>query len=120
MWRKILRPFGVVSSLGILLGAMCFFTALSPSLVPRTGLLQGVLAGCCFAAGYGIGVLVSSLWRWLGLPVPKPLLLRRIYFTALILGAVLILAALILAAGWQNDVHRVMGLPPVESVRPFT
>lgn len=120
MWRKILRPFGVVSSLGILLGAICFFTALSPSLVPRSGLLQGVLAGCCFAAGYGIGVLIASLWKWLELPVPRADIHRRIYFGALAIGAILILAALILAAGWQNDVHRAMNLPPVESVRPFT
>ncbi|GAA0392867.1 alpha/beta-hydrolase family protein [Brevundimonas terrae] len=120
MWRKILRPFGVVSSLGILLGAICFFTALSPSLVPRSGLLQGVLAGCCFAAGYGIGVLIASLWKWLELPVTRTDIHRRIYFGALAIGAILILAALILAAGWQNDVHRAMNLPPVESVRPFT
>lgn len=120
MWRKILRPFGVVSSLGILLGAICFFTALSPSLVPRSGLLQGVLAGCCFAAGYGIGVLIASLWKWLELPVPCADIHRRIYFGALAIGTLLILAALILAAGWQNDVHRAMNLPPVESVRPFT
>lgn len=120
MWRKILRPFGVVSSLGILLGAICFFTALSPSLVPRSGLLQGVLAGCCFAAGYGIGVLIASLWKWLELPVPCTDIHRRIYFVALAIGAILILTALILAAGWQNDVHRAMNLPPVESVRPFT
>ncbi|WP_312136810.1 alpha/beta-hydrolase family protein [Brevundimonas sp.] len=120
MWRTILRPFGVVSSLGILLGAICFFTALSPSLVPRSGLLQGVLAGCCFAAGYGIGVLIASLWKWLELPVPRVDIHRGIYFGALAIGAILIIAALILAAGWQNDVHRAMGLPPVESVRPFT
>lgn len=120
MWRKILRPFGVVSSLGILLGAVCFFTALSPSLVPRSGLLQGVLAGCCFAAGYGIGVLIASIWKWLELPVPRTDIHRRIYLGALAIGTILILAALILAAGWQNDVHRAMKLPPVESVRPFT
>lgn len=120
MWRKILKPFGVVSSLGILLGAVCFFTSLSPSLVPRSGLLQGVLAGCCFTAGYAIGVLITALWKWLGLPVPRPDIHRRIYFAALAIGAILIMAALMLAAGWQNDVHSAMGLPPVESVRPFT
>ena len=24
------------------------------------------------------------------------------------------------ATGWQNAIHEVMGMPPVESVRPFT
>lgn len=120
MWRKILSPFGVVSSLGILLGAVCFFTSLSPSLVPRSGLVQGILAGCCFTAGYGIGVLITALWKWLGLPVPDAVLLRRIYLTALAVGAILILTALLMAPVWQNEVHSAMGLPPVETVRPFT
>jgi NAD(P)-dependent dehydrogenase (short-subunit alcohol dehydrogenase family) len=41
---------------GLALGALCFCAALTPSLVPRGGLLQGALAGLGFAAGYGVAV----------------------------------------------------------------
>ena len=46
---------------GLVLGTLFFVASLTPTLIPRTYLTQGVLSGACFAVGYGIGVA----WRWL-------------------------------------------------------
>ena len=56
--RRLTRS---LSGVGLFLGALFFAAALTPTLVPRSYVTQGALAGACFAIGYGAGVL----WRWL-------------------------------------------------------
>src|SRR5690606_710486 len=51
---------------GLLVGAIFFALSLTPSLLPRTEIVQGVLSGCCFAVGYGFGNLGHWLWNFLG------------------------------------------------------
>ena len=51
---------------GLVLGMLFVVASLTPSLVPRSPLLQGVLSGLCFSAGYGCGVLLRRFWRMLG------------------------------------------------------
>jgi uncharacterized membrane protein len=45
-------------------GALVFAClSFTPSLLPRGGLIQGVLTGIATAIGYGLGVLAASIWR---------------------------------------------------------
>ncbi len=53
--RPLLSP---PQALGLVLGALAFLAALSPSLIPRTGMLQGAVAGLSFAAKFGFD------WLW--------------------------------------------------------
>lgn len=113
--------FGRLSPLGLLLGAAAFAAALSPSLIPRSALVQGVLAGLCFGCGYGIGAGLTLAWLWVAEPrqVPPARLARRSWIAAaLALG--LLVWALWMARGWQNEIRAVMAMAPVESARPFT
>jgi uncharacterized membrane protein len=57
-----------LSTIGLLLGTLFFAASLTPTLVPRTSLTQGVLSGWCLAAGYGIGVFGDWLLTYVGLP----------------------------------------------------
>lgn len=112
---------GRLAPLGLLLGALAFAAALSPSLIPRSGPIQGVLAGLCFACGYGAGAGLTALWLWAVEPAPAaPRTLRRNLRAAAVLAAVIIAWALWQATAWQNDIRSVMALPPVETARPFT
>jgi len=61
IWRSL-------SGFGLLLGTLFFCAALTPSLLPRSTLSQGVLAGAALAVGYGLGVFWRWLWRYLELP----------------------------------------------------
>ena len=106
--------------LGTVLGALAFLAALSPSLIPRTGMLQGVVAGLAFMALYGAGVLLGVVWTWLQLPQPGKQRHRIISRVAMVLAAAIMLYGLSIATDWQNAIHQVMGMPPVESARPFT
>ena len=105
--------------LGLILGSLFFLAALTPSLTPRGAVIQGVLAGCSFALGYGIGVALVLIWRWLGFRALKDQTASRLFWGSVVFAVLVVLISLNLAAGWQNDVHAVMGLPPVETARPL-
>jgi uncharacterized membrane protein len=107
--------FARPSALGILFGALAFTAALTPSLIPRTGPLQGAVAGAAFALVYALAVAVMLLWRWLGLPLPRSPWPGRV---ALAAAAAVIAWGLSQATGWQNQIHAVMGMEPVETARP--
>ena len=61
-WSRLLRRPAV---LGIVLGAWFFGESLDPSLLVRSWLFQGVLAGLSLAMGYGIGLGLTRLGRYL-------------------------------------------------------
>jgi uncharacterized membrane protein len=108
-----------VTGVGVLLGVLFFAASLTPTLVPRNYLTQGVLAGACFAIGYAAGVLWRWLWHYLELPEPSPRL--RSMANTLIAAASLVIVVTFLwwAAEWQNSIRAVMNMEPVETAHPF-
>lgn len=116
----LLRFLQSLSGLGFLLGTLFFAASLAPSLIPRAFLTQGVLSGLAFATGYGIGVMTRAIWRWLGLPEGE----RSRALLTLKGGAALICVGIAWyflwhSSEWQNSIRVLMGMPPVESARPF-
>ena len=69
--RWAVRYFQSFSIAGLLIGTLFFAASLTPTLIPRNYLTQGVLSGCSAAAGYGVGFFLQWLWRYLELPEPK-------------------------------------------------
>ena len=111
-WRSLSGP-------GMLIGAVFLAASLTPSLIPRSFLLQGALAGACFAFGYGLGVLGRLVWLYLGLPVARASLRRTGTWAAAAIAAAIVLAFVWRAADWQNSIRVLMEMPPVESARPL-
>src|SRR5690606_13059451 len=109
-----------MSSPGLLVGTLLFAFSLTPSLLPRSAPMQGIVSGVSFAAGYGLGVLVEALWYYLELPVPRGRALRIVHGAAW--AVCLVTAGLFLwkASDWQNSIRVLMDMPPVEGARPFT
>nr|WP_246204681.1 alpha/beta-hydrolase family protein [Devosia marina] len=102
-----------------MVGSIFFALSLTPSLLPRTETVQGILSGCCFAIGYGFGNLAHWLWGFLGLKVPPGRVTRAL---GLLVGLVclgLVLVALWYSNTWQNSVRAVMDMPPVEENQPL-
>lgn len=112
LWRSF-------SGLGLMIGALFLAASLTPSLIPRSFLLQGVLGGVCFAIGYGVGVLAREIWAWLELPFPNDRLARVLTWAAAAVAAAIVLSFLWKATGWQNSIRLRMGMDPVESARPI-
>lgn len=104
-----------LSGMGLLLGTLFFAAALTPSLAPRSVVMQGVLCGVAFSCGYGAGYLLRRLWCYLELPEPGAVLRRRALLLIGLLCAAAAVAALILSVGWQNSIHAVMRMPPLDS-----
>lgn len=94
----VLRPWARRSHLSsTLLALLGYLTSMSPSLLPRTWLVQGVIAGLCASFGYAVGRLLEavgrSLARWAGLEVrmrPTAWRLLRWGWLAVVLAVLLV------------------------------
>lgn len=119
LFHLLIRLGGKLSGVGLLLGTFFFAASLTPSLIPRTYVMQGLLAGVSFAAGYGLGVAWRWLWAYMELPEPGAHLRQRINLA--VLGTCMVIAALFLwqAADWQNSIRILMDMEPVDSAHPF-
>ncbi len=108
------RPTRIVGhppGFGGAIGAVLFFCLTqSPSMLPRTWLLQGVVSGITAAFGYGIGASIGAAARALGPPSWRRRQSRRAWWTLIGLSAVLIIVFLLLGRGWQNEVRALMGM----------
>jgi len=114
-WR-LWRSF---SGVGLCLGTLFFAASLTPSLIPRDFLVQGVLSGLCFCIGYALGVAWRWLWAFLGLPEPRRRLLHAAKLCAAVVCAAVAVLFLWRAAGWQNSIRALMGMEPVDTGHPL-
>lgn len=109
----------MLSAAGLALGTLFFAAALTPTLVPRTGFTQGVLAGACFAAGYGIGVLWCRLWTYMELPEQGERSRRITNSLLAVLCLAIAITFLWRAADWQNSIRVRMEMEPVTTAHPL-
>ncbi len=112
LWRSL-------SGLGMVIGALFLAASLTPSLIPRTFLLQGVLGGISFAIGYAVGTGLLWLWEYLELPIPGRGLRRNATWAAAAFALVVVAAFSWRSAGWQNSIRERMEIPPVDSGYPL-
>jgi len=112
------RFWRTLSLAGLLAGTLFFAASLTPSLIPRAFLVQGVLSGIAFSAGYGIGAFCQWLWSYLELPEPGGRGARIAKQLGMLACAAVALAFLWQASAWQNSIRGLMGMEPVESARP--
>lgn len=117
--RLVRRQLLSLSGVGLMLGALFFAAALTPTLIPRSYLTQGALAGGCFAIGYLAGLCWRWLWHYLELPEPSARV--RSGANALAAAACLLIVIIFLwrSAEWQNSIRAVMKMTPVETAHPF-
>ena len=116
-YRSFLQSF---SGVGLLFGTLFLAASLTPSLVPRGALVQGLLSGVSVAAGYGIGVALRAGWQALKLPQFTGRT-RQLGLLAAI-GACVLVAGLAMwrASVWQNRLRAIMEMPPLEATHPGT
>ncbi|MFN6986520.1 MAG: alpha/beta-hydrolase N-terminal domain-containing protein, partial [Rhizobium oryzihabitans] len=110
--------FAGLSATGIVFGTILFCASLTPSLLPRTWLMQGVLCGFSFAIGYLIGVAIHAVWAYLELPEPSRHNARGIRFLIALASAITAIAFLWQAKDWQNSIRILMELDPLPSAHP--
>ncbi len=100
---------------GVAFGALFFCLSLTPSLLPRDWLFQGLIGGLNAAIGYGIGVFLAKMLRRFVLRRRKwwPPSKRVQFVLKAVIIAVSATACVLMmvpAAAWQRQVSAVMGM----------
>ncbi len=107
------------------MAAIFFAWSVSPSLVPRSWIFQGLVSGVTAAIGYGVGCVLEWIFRrWIRPRLPEtpariaalenqPQGVRDAVKAVIVLGCI-VGAAIILArsARWQRDLEVLMGMDP--------
>lgn len=98
---------------GIVFGALFFCWSLTPSLLPRDWLFQGLIGGINAAIGYGVGVAVYWVVYRLflaGKPWwPPPRRVEIVVKIAVpVIAGLTVLYMLYLSAGWQRELAALM------------
>src|SRR5215472_12274396 len=104
-------------------GALIFgCLSFTPSLLPRGGVIQGIVFGITAAIGYGLGVLAASIWRAFADRDPRRPR-RWAWLTFFIAGGALYAAGFALGQYWQHEIRKLMGVTsydiPLVVASPF-
>ncbi|SOD74901.1 uncharacterized membrane protein [Jatrophihabitans sp. GAS493] len=105
-WRRALVTYTLPGCwLGLIFACLSF----TPSLLPRGGVVQGLVVGINAAIGYGLGVMAASIWRAFADRGPRPA--RRWAWRAFfIAGATLFVVMFALGQYWQHEIRQLMGV----------
>ncbi|MFJ6755501.1 MULTISPECIES: alpha/beta hydrolase [unclassified Streptomyces] len=104
--RARLLHFTLPGCWGALVLACLSFT---PSLLPRGGVLQGLIAGITAAIGYGLGVCAAYVWRAFADRDARSAS-RRSWLVLLVSAIVLFGLSFGLGQYWQHEIRTLMGV----------
>lgn len=95
---------------GTAVGLVFIWLSMTPSLLPRGPLFQGLVAGAAGAIGYGLGVLGVWLVRYMRSKETSPAAPRWAWIGLLVVGLIGQTLAIIWFHVWQDDVRDFMGV----------
>jgi uncharacterized membrane protein len=87
---------------------------MTPSLLPRGPLFQGLLSGLAGAIGYGLGVFAVWLIRFMRSRPTSPPAPRWAWPILMIVGAVELISGVLYFHYWQKHVRDLMGVPQLQ------
>jgi uncharacterized membrane protein len=106
------------SFIGLVFAGLFFAASVTPSLLPRQFLFQGLLSGFAIAVGYGIGECLAMFFQFLEIPPPPKRLQTRLKVFIALSVAGLFIYFLRQMTFWQNSLRALMEMEPLESVYP--
>jgi uncharacterized membrane protein len=98
---------------GMLVALLFLALSLFESLLPRTGLFQGIVSGITIAIGYGLGAL--GHWLWVYFEIPKLKGKARLIIGRIVVGVLgfFVIFSMWHFVGWQNELRELFGMDPV-------
>ena len=96
---------------GTLMALLLAWSSVTPSLLPRSTLLQGIVAGISGAFGYGVGETAAWVVRRLSGWRPSSAVRARAWSVLGVVGAIVTVVALVAGWRWQVDLHELMDEP---------
>ncbi len=100
----------------LLLGLTFFAASLTPSLIPRGWLIQGVLGGAVMGLGFMIGQFCRTLWAAAGLPRVYGARAVRVQLVLAALVGAGVITALLKNEEWQDGIRVRLDMAPTEDV----
>lgn len=113
-WRLVTSFSPASTALGLLF----FCASLTPSLLPRPPILQGVLGGISLAVGYAIAQTAMAVWRFMQLRELNEQNARRVSLGLLAVWGLVSIVTLSRMTIWQNSIRSRMQMPDVDSSYP--
>jgi uncharacterized membrane protein len=99
---------------GTAVGLVFVWLSMTPSLLPRGPLFQGLVSGAAGALGYGFGVFGVWLVRYLRSKNTSPSAPRWAWIILVVVGLIGQTLAIIWFHVWQDDVRDFMGVPRLD------
>lgn len=96
---------------GTAVGLVFLWLSLTPSLLPRGPLFQGLVSGGSGAIGYALGVFSVWLVRYMRSKSGSPSAPRWAWLTLIIVGGAIHIAVVWAIHGWQDELRDLMGVP---------
>ena len=96
---------------GTAVGLLLLWASMTPSLLPRGPLFQGLVSGASGAVGYGLGVFAVWLVRFMRSKDSSPPAPRWAWLALLAVGVIGTIGMIIWFHVWQDDVRDLMGVP---------
>ncbi|MCW4354453.1 alpha/beta-hydrolase family protein [Hoyosella sp. YIM 151337] len=108
-----LRAFGEsFHPLGLAFAVLFYTWSMSPSLLPRWWVFQGVASAISMAIGYGLGCLAAWAVRKCGYSFTFHPRVRQVGWTVLGLTAVIVIPIFaVLGSWWQENIREIVGAP---------
>ena len=116
-WSR--RYWNSFSFVGLVFATLFFAASVTPSLLPRPYVVQGILSGFSLAIGYGVGVFLVWLWQFLELRQPTDKLNTWSKRVTTVIVAIVFFLFVRQSAAWQNSIRELMEMPPVETADPY-
>lgn len=99
---------------GTAAGLVFIWLSMTPSLLPRGPLFQGLVSGAAGAIGYGLGVFGVWLVRYMRSKNTSPPAPRWAWIVLVVVGLIGQTLAIIWFHVWQDDVRDLMGVPRLD------
>ena len=96
---------------GTAVGLVFLWFSMTPSLLPRGPLFQGLVSGAAGAIGYGLGVFAVWLVRYMRSKDTSPPAPRWAWIALVVIGIIGQILMIIWFHVWQDDVRDLMGVP---------
>ncbi len=96
---------------GTAVGLVFLWLSLTPSLLPRGPLFQGLVSGAAGAIGYALGVFAVWLVRFMLSRPSSPPAPRAAWPVLVVVGAIGLVFAIYYFHVWQDEVRDLMGVP---------
>jgi uncharacterized membrane protein len=96
---------------GVLLALVAFLCSLTPSLLPRSWEVQGLISGIEGAAAHATGVVISWLVCRAGVRPLAPWTQRQLWYGIAAVAAVAVPTTLWLSARWQAGIRHAVNMP---------